>query len=418
MAATADTAQAPQFTGARPVVQQDHLGASTFIEKGWSLISLGDYAGAIQALTKALALAPSETQAQSLLGWAQMLHEDYDDALATFSRVLMKEPANSLARINVGYICLKKRIFGEAIEHLSKAIRLDNDRKATLYAHYYLGLVYLEREMFEDAVTFFQKTLQLGPNLIEAYYELGRANWFMGDQAAAKTAWTEGFKANKFNPWGKRCKEMLDLTASGGEPPQRPPPDSRSWSPGRAPPQRRPGRAGHRRGPAGPARAWRWRWPSGPSARGSGPAWAAAPRPRSRSCWPRIPPRWPDSPADARRGGAPGVAFPWARTILLRADLPDLEQTLRHELGHLVLAVAGPGPAPALVRRGLRLLGLRRVGTAWRGWSSTSPSLPGGCRRFDQLDGMLRGSATAADLAYALAASAVAEIAGDRPRAG
>jgi tetratricopeptide (TPR) repeat protein len=220
LAATADSAQAPQFTGSRPVVQQDHLGASTFIEKGWSLISLGDYAGAIQSLTKALALAPSETQAQSLLGWAQMLHEDYDDALATFSRVLMKEPANSLARINVGYICLKKRIFGEAIEHLSKAIRLDNDRKATLYAHYYLGLVYLEREMFEDAVTFFQKTLQLGPNLIEAYYELGRASWFMGDQAAAKSAWAEGFKANKFNPWGKRCKEMLDLTASGGEPPR------------------------------------------------------------------------------------------------------------------------------------------------------------------------------------------------------
>lgn len=220
MAAATETAPAPQFTGARPVVQQDHLGASTYIEKGWSLISLGDYGGAITALTKALTLAPSEIQAQSLLGWAQMLHEDYDDALTTFSKVLMKEPANSLARINVGYICLKKRIFGEAIEHLSKAIRLDNDRKATLYANYYLGLVYLEREMFEDAVTFFNKTLQLGPNLIEAYYELGRANWFMGDQPAAKVAWTEGFKANKFNPWGKRCKEMLDTTAAGGEPPR------------------------------------------------------------------------------------------------------------------------------------------------------------------------------------------------------
>ncbi len=220
MAAATETAQAPQFTGQRPVVQQDHLGASTYIEKGWSLISLGDYGGAIQSLTKALTLAPSEIQAQSLLGWAQMLHEDYDDALTTFSKVLMKEPANSLARINVGYICLKKRIFGEAIEHLSKAIRLDNDRKATLYAHYYLGLVYLEREMFEDAVTFFNKTLMLGPNLIEAYYELGRANWFMGDQPAARQAWTDGFKANKFNPWGKRCKEMLDTTAAGGEPPR------------------------------------------------------------------------------------------------------------------------------------------------------------------------------------------------------
>src|SRR5207247_917617 len=182
-ASTAE-ASAPEFTGTRPAVHADHIGASTFIEKGWSLISLGDYAGAIQALHKALQLSPGETQAESLLGWAQMLHEDYDDALGTFQKVLMKEPANSLARINVGYICLKKRIFGEAIEHLSKAIRLDNDKKATLYAHFYLGLVYLQREMYEDAQTFFQKTLKLGPNLIEAYYELGRAYWYAGAQAS------------------------------------------------------------------------------------------------------------------------------------------------------------------------------------------------------------------------------------------
>ncbi len=213
-------ATAPQFTGARPAVHADHLGASTYIEKGWSLISLGDYAGAIQSLEKALALAPGDIQAQSLLGWAQMLHEDYDDALGTFSRVLMKEPANALARINVGYICLKKRIFGEAIEHLSKAIRLDNDRKATLYAHYYLGLVYLEREMYEDAQTFFRKTLKLGPNLIEAYFELGRALWFAGQRDEAMQTWAEGHKANKFNPWAKRCKEMLDVAAAGGEVPR------------------------------------------------------------------------------------------------------------------------------------------------------------------------------------------------------
>jgi tetratricopeptide (TPR) repeat protein len=216
----AEPATAPQFTGARPAVHADHLGASTYIEKGWSLISLGDYAGAIQSLDKALSLSPGDVQAQSLLGWAQMLHEDYDDALGTFSRVLMKEPANALARINVGYICLKKRIFGEAIEHLSKAIRLDNDRKATLYAHYYLGLVYLEREMFEDAQTFFRKTLKLGPNLIEAYFELGRALWFAGRRDEAMQTWAEGHKANKFNPWAKRCKEMLDVAAAGGEVPR------------------------------------------------------------------------------------------------------------------------------------------------------------------------------------------------------
>ena len=209
--------QAPQFAGAVPV-HEDRIGASTFVEKGWSLISLGDYPGAVQALTKALSLSRDDVQAESLLGWAQMLNEEYDAALGTFQKVLMKEPANALARINVGYICLKKKIFGEAIEHLSKAIRLDNDRKATLYAHYYLGLVYQEREMFEDAQTFFEKTLKLGPNLIEAYYELGRAQWFSGEQDVAQQTWQHGFEVNKFNPWGKRCREMLDLVADGQEP--------------------------------------------------------------------------------------------------------------------------------------------------------------------------------------------------------
>lgn len=218
----ADTSPAPQFNGARPAVHADHLGASTYIEKGWSLISLGDYPGAIQALDKALALSPGAVQALSLLGWAQMLDERYDEALGNFSKVLMKEPANALARINVGYICLKKRIFGEAIEHLSKAIRLDNDRKATLYAHYYLGLVYLEREMYEDAQTFLRKTLKLGPNLIEAYFELGRALWLGGEKEEAVRIWSDGHKTNKFNPWAKRCQEMLDVAAAGGEVPRGP----------------------------------------------------------------------------------------------------------------------------------------------------------------------------------------------------
>ena len=209
---------APQFSGERPVVHADHIGASTFIEKGWSKLSLGDHGGAEAALRKALELSPNDVQAEALLGWALMLQEKYDDALLMFQKVLMRQPQNALARINVGYICLKKGIFGEAIEHLSRAIRLDNDKKASLYAHFYLGLVYLERDMFEDAQTFFRKTIALGPGLIEAYFELGRAFWFNGQRDEAIETWKSGFAANKFNPWGKRCAEVLTTVEQGGEP--------------------------------------------------------------------------------------------------------------------------------------------------------------------------------------------------------
>ena len=208
---------APSPPSERPVMA-DRLGASTYVEKGWSLISLGDHPGAERALLRALELSPDDPDTESLLGWAQMLQEKYDEAMLTFQKVLTRQPANSLARINLGYICLKKRIFGEAIEHLSRAIRLDNDRKATLYAHFYLGLVYSEREMYDDAEAFYRKALSLGPNLVEAYYELGRALWFEGKKGAALEAWRDGVAANKFNPWGKRCAEMLKQIEEGGAP--------------------------------------------------------------------------------------------------------------------------------------------------------------------------------------------------------
>jgi tetratricopeptide (TPR) repeat protein len=277
-----------------------------------------------------------------------MLHEDYDDALATFSKVLMKEPANSLARINVGYICLKKRIFGEAIEHLSKAIRLDNDRKATLYAHYYLGLVYLEREMFEDAQTFFQKTLNLGPNLIEAYYELGRASWFMGDKTGRSGAWEEGFKANKFNPWGKRCKKCSISSPPEESRRARPPPDLSAGA-GRRLADSRHGRSGQSRGSGERSRSRH-----SPRRIGGPPVRLAGPRPpRTASLYSDSGCRLGDhvphrQRSCARLGSRDHSAF--VRTIVLRSDLGGLDQTLRHEVAHLALHDAVPGRVPTLVR--------------------------------------------------------------------
>ncbi len=215
-----DGPSGPGPAGHEPQIHRDHIGASTYIEKGWSLISLGEPAGAIQALDRALELSPGDPQALSLLGWAQMLADQLDDALGTFSKVLIKEPANALARVNVGYICLKKKIFGEAIEHLSRVIRIDNDRKASLYAHYYLGLVYLERGMMTDAELFLRKALSLGPNLIEAYYDLGRAQWYAGQRDQARITWEQGATANRFAPWARRCQELLDRTARGEEVPR------------------------------------------------------------------------------------------------------------------------------------------------------------------------------------------------------
>lgn len=198
----------------------DHLGASTFIEKGWSRLSLLDAAGAEAAFRRALELAPGSVEAETLLSWAEMQQERYDDAMQTLQRVLQREPHYALAHANVGYICLRRRAYGEAIEYLSAVVRADGDRRAVLYAHLYLGMVYREREMYDDAEAFFRKALELGPNLLQAWYELGRAYWLAGRSVEARHAWKTGGEANKFSPWGKRCAEMLQVVEQGGAPPR------------------------------------------------------------------------------------------------------------------------------------------------------------------------------------------------------
>lgn len=214
------TAATTTNTGNAPSLRVDHLGASTFVEKGWSRLSLGDAPAAEEALRRALTLAPASNEAETLLGWALMLQERFDEALVLFQGVLQRDPAHALARANVGYVCLRKGIYGEAIEHLSSAIRAGTDRKATLYAHLYLGMVYAEREMHDDAILFYRRALELGPNLLQAWYELGRVHWRAGRVDEARAAWRAGAEANKFSPWGKRCAEVLATVEQGGAPPR------------------------------------------------------------------------------------------------------------------------------------------------------------------------------------------------------
>lgn len=198
--------------------RSDRLNASTHLDRGWSLIAGGDHLAAEEALRKALALLPDDADALVLLGWALMRQGRHDDALVELHRALQRDPSHAIARVNIGYVCLRKGIYGEAIEHLSRVIHDGRDRKATLYATYYLGLLYADRAMYGDAEAFLGRALAQGPGLIEAYYELGRARWFGGNRPGALQAWRDGATASKFSPWGSRCAAMLREVEAGGEP--------------------------------------------------------------------------------------------------------------------------------------------------------------------------------------------------------
>jgi tetratricopeptide (TPR) repeat protein len=182
----------------------------TLIDKGWNCIASGEYEKARQVLEEALKKAPNNIRVMKLLGWAYMYGERYDDALMLYQKVLSIEPNDALSRNNLGYICYKKKIFGEAIEHLSKVIKEGTDASAKLYANYYLGLVYFERNMYSDAIHFFEDALEIGPNLFEAKYYMALSYLGKGNKRKAKEIWKKMVDDNPHNRWSQLAQERID----------------------------------------------------------------------------------------------------------------------------------------------------------------------------------------------------------------
>jgi hypothetical protein len=108
------------------------------------------------------------------------------------------------------------------------------------------------------------------------------------------------------------------------------------------------------------------------------------------------------------------IALPGARTILLRADQGDLYQTLRHELAHLALHQAVPVRVPLWFDEGYASWAAGEW-TRLEGLELNVAVVRGRVPDLRSLDGALRGSASTADAAYALAASAVTELARRNP---
>ena len=118
------------------------------------------------------------------------------------------------------------------------------------------------------------------------------------------------------------------------------------------------------------------------------------------------------------RGRAPrwgaAIALPTTRTIVIRADGGDLQGTLRHELAHLALHQKIPGRVPLWFDEGYAGWAAgewERLGVLELNLAVARGALPG----FRALDGALRASENTADAAYALAYSAVSELARRNP---
>ncbi len=109
-----------------------------------------------------------------------------------------------------------------------------------------------------------------------------------------------------------------------------------------------------------------------------------------------------------------GLAFPGSGTIVLRADDVAIRSTLQHELAHIALHAAVDVRVPLWFDEGYAAWAAGEFGRL-ENWGLNLAVIRGRVPTLGELDAALRGSSHTAASAYALAMSAVVELAHRNP---
>lgn len=162
----------------------DALAGNYLNQAGKDLRPRGDgFRLAREAAERALAIDPKFAPAYARLGWVALLQEN-DLALAArhYQRALELAPTNV-------------RTIGDAASLLKSLGRMDECVALDEYVvahdpvnavgHFNLGGSYLYAGRYEDAIAAFRTSLQLSPNRIGGYYQLGIAQLLAGDASQA-----------------------------------------------------------------------------------------------------------------------------------------------------------------------------------------------------------------------------------------
>lgn len=113
---------------ADPLMQDDDdllESAVSFENRGMDALKSADFATAIAAFRKGLALAPDDTSLRYWLGAALYASDHAEDAVREFSEVVRRDPDFAKAHFSLGAIYDARQQRGKAIEEYQSAVRAD-----------------------------------------------------------------------------------------------------------------------------------------------------------------------------------------------------------------------------------------------------------------------------------------------------
>lgn len=145
---------------------------------GCALHEAKQVGSARKALEKSLAIDPSSSKTENLLGLIAMEGGDYRLASEYFEKSLAKFRDDWAAIANLGWSEKQLGNYAKAEEYLRRAIQLNPDQYSLLAD---LGDVYFDAKRFDDAANTYRRYLELIPNDSRAHARLAQSYKEIGD---------------------------------------------------------------------------------------------------------------------------------------------------------------------------------------------------------------------------------------------
>ena len=167
---------------------------------GLAALKRGDREVALAHVRKAVALAPDDAEALTLLAWLDMeVAGEVDTAIASYRKVATLKPEIPEVHNNLGVALKRKGDLEQAVGSFSRALELNPDFAQAASNR---GWAYVEQGNWQAARADFDKTLTLQPEDEGALYGLARVRKELRDYAGAQAALARlGRKSPNFVYW-------------------------------------------------------------------------------------------------------------------------------------------------------------------------------------------------------------------------
>jgi Tfp pilus assembly protein PilF len=117
-----------------------------------------NWASAEKEFRHAIELNPGYSAARQRYGWYLFALARHDESLAQLKRALKDDPLSVYCHSNVGCALYYARRYDDAVQHLTETLEMDANY---LPARVFLGWVYEQKRMFDEAISEFEKAITL-----------------------------------------------------------------------------------------------------------------------------------------------------------------------------------------------------------------------------------------------------------------